>query len=268
MPDSGKGCSAPLAWARHSPSARFHDIASPIEQNKLDEIASAEASKHEPRVGTKPFGSEWGTDYWGKWQTISYALYSLGLEKGAAVLDIGMGVGWTTVFLAESGFRATGIDIAPASTAIASDRATRYHAEIESLAADMDDFDLGRTFDAALVFDALHHSTRPANVVARIAAHLAPGGWVLFGEPSWLHSISPHARRTSKDMGWVERGIRIGTLKRHCEAAGLTDIRRFYEGSQPHRGRVLDFAYQAGRVLAARAASAPQMSVWLAARRP
>lgn len=238
-----------------------------MEQNKLDEIASAEASKHESRVGTKPFGSEWGTDYWGKWQTISYALYSLGVEKGATVLDVGMGVGWTTVFLAESGFRPTGIDIASASAAIALDRASRYHAEIDSLAADMEDFDLGRTFDAALVFDALHHSVRPAEVVARIAAHLKPGGWVLFGEPSWLHGISPHARRTSKHEGWVERGIRVRTLKRDCEAVGLADFRRFYEGTRPHCGRVLDFGYQAARVLAARAASAPQMSVWLAARR-
>lgn len=243
------------------------DIAPSSEQNKLAEIASAEASKHEPRVGTKPFGSEWGTDYWGKWQTISYALYRLGIAKGATVLDVGMGVGWTTVFLAESGFRPTGIDIAPASAAIARDRAARYSAEIETVAADMDDFDLNRTFDAALVFDALHHSIRPADVVARVANHIAPGGWVLFGEPSWLHSISPHARRTSRDEGWVERGVRVRHLKRYCEAAGLSGFRRFYEGTQPHSGRALDFGYQAGRVLAARAASSPKMSVWLAARR-
>lgn len=218
-------------------------------------------------MGTKPFGSEWSTDYWGKWQTISYALYSLDVKKGATVLDIGMGVGWTTVFLAESGFRPTGIDIAPASTKIAIDRAARYHAQIDAVTADMDKFDLGQTFDAVLVFDALHHSLRPREVVARIAAHLAPGGWVLFGEPSWLHTISPHARRTSKNEGWIERGVRVRTLRRYCEAAGLNDFRRFYEGSQPHRGRVLDFGFQVIRVLAARAASAPQMSVWLAARR-
>lgn len=242
-------------------------MAATTDQNKLDEIASAEASKNDPRVGTKPFGSEWGSDYWGKWQTISYALYSLGIEKGATVLDVGMGVGWTTVFLAESGFRPTGIDIAPASAVIASARAARYHTVIDSVAADMDDFDLGRSFDAALVFDALHHSVRPADVVARIATHLKPGAWVLFGEPSWLHSISPHARRTSKSEGWVERGIRVRALKRDCEAAGLGDFRRFYEGTNPHSGRAVDFAYQASRVFAARLASAPQMSVWLAARR-
>lgn len=117
------------------------------------------------------------------------------------------------------------------------------------------------------MFDALHHSVRPADVVKRIAAHLNPGGWVLFGAPSWLHSLSPHARRTSKEEGWVERGVRVRTLKRDCALAGLGDFRRFYEGTQPHAGRLLDFGYQAARVVAARAASAPQMSVWLAARK-
>lgn len=238
-----------------------------MDENKLYEIASAEASKNEHRVQTKPFGSEWGTDYWGKWQTVAYALYSLGVEKGATVLDVGMGVGWTTVFLAESGFRPTGIDIAPASAAIALARGARYHAEVDALAADMDTFDLDRIFDAALVFDALHHSVRPAHVVKRIAAHLKPGGWVLFGEPSWLHSLSPHARRTSEEEGWIERGVRVRTLKRDCAAAGLGDFRRFYEGTQPHTGRIVDFGYQAARIVAARAAFAPQMSVWLAARR-
>ncbi len=239
-----------------------------MEQNKLDEIESAEASKHEPRVRTKPFGEEWGTDYWGKWQTIAYALYHLGVEKGSTVLDLGIGVGWTTVFLAESGFRPTAVDIAPASVAITIERGLRYHAEVDAVCADMDTLDLGRTFDASLVFDALHHSVRPADVVERVAAHLNPGAWVLFGEPSWLHHFSPRARRTSQEVGWVERGVRVRTLKRHCTTAGLGDFRRFYEGTRPHTGRWQDFGYQAVRGLASRASSAPQMSVWLAARRP
>ena len=238
------------------------------EPNKLQEIATAEASKHEPRAATKPFGAEWGSDYWGKWQTISYALYNLGIEKGASILDVGTAGGWTTLFLAESGFVPTGIDIAPASIEIARRRAARCQANAEFVVADMDELDLHRTFDAALVFDALHHSTRQAQVIRRIADHLEPGGWVLFGEPSWLHSISPHARRTTRELGWVERGVRVRALKRDCAAAGLGELRRFYEGTAPHRGRLLDFAYQAGRFVAARAASAPQMSVWLAARKP
>ncbi len=147
-----------------------------MDENKLAEIATAEASRYDPEVMTKPFGYNWGHAYWGKWQTISYALAALGIPTGASILDVGMGVGWTTVFLAESGFRPTGIDIAPASAAIAKARANRCGVDVGALVADMDDFDLGQTFDAALVFDALHHSNQQAKVIRNVAQHIRPGG--------------------------------------------------------------------------------------------
>lgn len=215
----------------------------------------------------KPFGHEWGHSYFGKWQTISYALFTL-LPVGAEVLDVGCGSGWTTVFLAESGFKPTGIDLAPAHIRDAEARAARCSADATFVVADMESFDLGRTFDGALVFDALHHSERPAEAVARVAAHLRPGGWVLFGEPSWLHAISPHARRTHRESGWVERGIRVRALERHARSAGLGDFRRFYEGTAPHRGTLGQIAWQASRLVGARVSTAPRMSIWLAARLP
>ncbi len=173
-----------------------------MEVSKRREIQTAEASKDEWRTHHKPFGPEWGSAYWGKWQTISYALYELGLTHGATILDVGMGTGWTTVFLAESGFAPTGVDIAPASVEVGRRRARRYSAQADFVTADMDVLDLDHTFDAVLVFDALHHSTRQAQVVAGVARHVAPGGWILFGEPSWLHTLSPeHVRPAAASDG-------------------------------------------------------------------
>jgi SAM-dependent methyltransferase len=238
----------------------------PLDANKQHEIAAAAKEQGSRPALYKPFGPEWSHPYFGKWQTICYALYEL-LPAGASVLDVGCGQGWTTVFLAESGFRPTGIDIAPANVADSSARAQRYGSDAEFTAADMDSFDLGRTFDAALVFDALHHSTRPRQVIAQIARHLVPGGWVLFGEPSWLHTISPHARRTHREVGWVERGVAVRHVKRDCRLAGLGNFRRYYEGTAPHRGGAKDLAYQTARLYGARVSTAPQMSVWLAAQK-
>lgn len=238
-----------------------------VEPHKLLEIKSAEASKHDVEAGRKPFGPEWGHAYWGKWQTIAFALRRLGIEEGSSILDVGMGTGWTTVFLAESGYQATGIDIAPASVEVGQRRARRIGVDTEFIAADMDALKLDRTFDAALVFDALHHTTQQSTVVQRISEHLRAGGWILFGEPSWLHGISPAARRTTRELGWVERGVRVHDLKQDCAQAGLGRFVRFYEGSAPHTGTTRDFAWQAVRLFAARFSSAPQMSVWLAAQR-
>ena len=39
----------------------------------------------------------------------------------------------------------------------------------------MDSVDLGRSFDAVLMFDALHHVSDPAAVVERVGGHLQAG---------------------------------------------------------------------------------------------
>lgn len=236
------------------------------EKNKLDEIATAAASRHEAKAQRKPFGPPWDPAYWGKWQTITFALGALGIADDATILDVGAGVGWTTVFLAEAGYRPTGVDIAPANVEIASERAQRVGVAAEFVVADMDVMALDRQFDAVLVFDALHHSRRQAAVVGRIAEHLRPGGWVLFAEPSWLHDLSPGARRTTRDLGWIERGVRIRSLKRDCAAHDLGEFRRFYEGTAPYAS-LGSFAWQLARLIGSRVSCAPQMSVWLAAQK-
>jgi len=237
------------------------------EQNKLDEVARAAASVDHRHANYKPFGPVWGSSYFTKWAVIAHALFELGLQEGATVLDVGMGGGWTTIFLSETGYDATGVDIAPANIAVSRRRAERYGSPARFEAADMDTLDLGRTFDAVLVFDALHHSVRQREVIRRLAMHVKPGGWVLFGEPSWLHSISPHARRTTRDLGWVERGIVLRTLKRDCRDAGLPEFRRFYEGTSPFTTRSTGFAWQLMRLIGAQLNVSPGTSLWLAARR-
>jgi SAM-dependent methyltransferase len=132
----------------------------------------------------------------------------------------------------------------------------------------MDSFALPeRDYDAALVYDALHHSEHPELVVRQIARHLKPNGWVLFGEPSWLHDFSPGAHETEETLGWVERGIRVSHLRQWCRAAGLRHFRRFYEGTEPYEGRLLGFGWQLARLVAANLWVAPRTSIWLAAQK-
>jgi 2-polyprenyl-3-methyl-5-hydroxy-6-metoxy-1,4-benzoquinol methylase len=244
-------------------------MTSGLEPNKQAEVASAQraAERDGDYHSTKPFHTRWGAEYWVKWATISHVLSAMQLPRGAKVLDIGVGIGWTTLFLAESGYQATGIDIAPANVELGRRRAERWAVDARFEVADMDSFDVGSGFDAALVFDALHHTARRRVAVENIARHLRPGGWVLFGEPSWLHSISPGARRTHKETGWLEKGIAVRGLKADCRAAGLDEFERFFEGTRPYQDRGRSFAWQLVRLAAANVAVAPQSSVWLLARK-
>lgn len=241
-----------------------------LEPNKRAEISTALESlqRGEPHSFRKPFGSPWGNEPFLKWATIGYALERLGVAGDAEVLDLGCGEGWASLFLAEAGYRPTGVDLAPARIQMAVARAARWGVNARFETGDMDELELERQFDVVLVFDALHHSGRQRAVVLNVARHLRPGGWVLFGEPSWLHAVSPGARRVSRELGWIERGIGVRRLRRDCAAAGLGDFRRFFEPTRPYESRIRGCAWQALRLVAADIAVAPQASVWLAARRP
>jgi SAM-dependent methyltransferase len=147
-------------------------------------------------------------------------------------------------------------------------RAARWGVAVEFETGDMDELQLGRQFDGVLVYDALHHSGRQRAVVSNVARHVGPGGWALPGEPSLLHAMSPGARRTTRELGWIERGISVRGLRRDCTRAGLGDFRRFLEPTRAYENRGRGFAWQAVRLAASNLAVAPQASVWLAARRP
>lgn len=214
----------------------------------------------------KPFG--YPPPYWAKWATISYALDQLGVRAPAEVLDLGCGAGWTSIFLAETGFGVTGLDIVPANVKTGQKRADRLKLPAKFQVGDMDKFSLPKKFDAVLIFDCLHHSIRQEKVIKQVYKHLKPGGWVLFGEPSLLHAISPEARRTTREEGVVERGITVHSLRRDSRKAGFDNFRRFFEGTQPYKSRLRGFAWQLVRLVSANAAIAPQSSLWFAAQKP
>jgi SAM-dependent methyltransferase len=236
-----------------------------LQPNKLSEIATAENALADGSIYGKPFKGEWGNDYWVKWSTISEVFKRLRLAPDSSILDVGCGTGWTTVFLAEAGFRPTGVDIAPAMLAAGRELAARWKVHVEFEEADMETMSLGCRFDGALVFDSLHHSDRPDQVVMRVAEHLRPQGWVLFGEPSWLHNISPRARSVHKQTGCSEHGIRLSQLKDYCRRAGLGSFRRFFEPTRPYERRTTEFLWQWIRLTAANVWAAPQAAIWLAA---
>jgi SAM-dependent methyltransferase len=235
-----------------------------LEPHKAAEIASR-TDAFMAREASKPFG--WEPDLWTKWATIGLALQRLGVPGGARVLDVAAGSGWTSLFLAESGYDVCSVDLVPANVELIRRRAARWGLDIDARQADMDALDLGERFAFALMFDALHHSTHQRVAVRRVAAHLAPGGWLLCGEPSWLHDISPHARRTERELGWKERGVRLRELRRDMRDAGLGSFRRFFGPTRPYEGRGAEFLWQLVRLVAANVWVAPQAQLWLAGQK-
>ena len=213
---------------------------------------------------SKPFG--WEARYFVEWATIVHMMRTVGVPKGGSIIDVGCGAGWTSLFLAESGYQVTGYDLVPANIDFACQRAERWGSSARFEVADFEmPFD-GPLVDAALVFDALHHSSRQSWVLSAIARRVRPGGWLLIGEPTWLHSFSPDARKISGELGWQERGLRLRQLKRDLRMAGFDSFRRFHQPTQPYEG-FGGFFWQLTRLVAGHVLVAPQTHYWLAARR-
>lgn len=218
------------------------------------------------RERSKPFG--WDAAHFVEWATVAEMLHRLGIQPGARAIDVGCGSGWTTLFLAEAGFDALGYDLAPANVELARERAARWGSAARFEVADMDALPDGPPADVALLFDALHHTAAQQAALRSVFARLRPGGWLLLGEPTWLHRLSPEARRVRRERGWLERGLTLRGLRRDLRAAGFGATRRFFQPTRPYEGRVRGFTWQLARLVAADLAWAPQAHLWLAAERP
>jgi SAM-dependent methyltransferase len=107
------------------------------------------------------------------------------LRPGRA-LDIGMGLGRNTIFLAQKGWNATGIDLSNVGVNKALDRARSLGVHITAVVADVNQFDLGANqWDLVCLLYFVISASMP-NIRQRIATALKPGGLVVaegFGLP-------------------------------------------------------------------------------------
>jgi SAM-dependent methyltransferase len=153
-------------------------------------------------VLNKPFSDEACGRYLG----------DLGLVMGllppppARVLDLGVGSGWTTCFLARRGYEVVGRDICPEMIELA-------ERNRESLGSPPAVFEVGdyeslaysEEFDAVLFHDALHHAEDERAALAAAFAALRPGGVCLTVEPGEGHAARSLA--AAREFGVTEKDM-------------------------------------------------------------
>lgn len=131
-----------------------------------------------------------------------------------SVLDAGCGTGRVAIELARRGVDVVGVDLDPAMLVAARDKAPH----VTWVEADVTAVDLGRTFDVVVMAGNVMIFLAPGTedaAVARMSAHLAPGGRLVAG-----FSLRPH-------------GLDVARYDRLAEAAGLelVDRRSTWEGA-------------------------------------
>jgi 2-polyprenyl-3-methyl-5-hydroxy-6-metoxy-1,4-benzoquinol methylase len=155
-----------------------------------------------------------------------YVVRLLELQRGMSLCELGCGSGWMSRFAARHGLDAEGYDISPRMIEIAREQAAAEGIEARFEVADMEELDLGRRFDACLLYDTLHHSPRPDLVFRSAYRALRPGGRILLAEPNWAHRF--RGRGASDRYGTTELGYTPRALKRLLRRSGFRDVQRFH----------------------------------------
>jgi SAM-dependent methyltransferase len=172
----------------------------------------------------------------------------LGIESGAAVLDLCCGVGRHSLQLARLGFRVTGVDRTAAYLRSAREKADAEHLELEFVQADMREFVRPAAYDGAInLYTSFGYFEDPADdekVVENLFRSLTPGGTLvmemmgkevlarIFLPSDWQEmpdgSLLLQERRVTYDWSWIDnRWILVNGAQRSEYAFG----HRIYDGA-------------------------------------
>jgi ubiquinone/menaquinone biosynthesis C-methylase UbiE len=119
-------------------------------------------------------------------------LMSLLPPPPARLLDLGCGMGWTSVFFARRGYDVVGVDISPDKIECANLRKTREECDnVEFQVCDYEGLPYQDEFDGVVFFDSLHHAMDEELALRMAYRALKPGGVCVTAEPGVGHSQHP-----------------------------------------------------------------------------
>lgn len=171
--------------------------------------------------GDGPAGSEYERNVRKFAPAFDYLIGQLALAPGAAVLDVGADITWSTARLARLGYRPVAVDINHHLTAAAvlGARGVPYAAVNMDMHAP--GFGDG-VFDAVLAFNALHHSARLTELAANLSRMLRVDGRLGFIEAYWYYPEAKAAFGVDEIAAGINENVyRLEEWHRALVGAGL-----------------------------------------------
>lgn len=136
---------------------------------------------------------------------------------GKSLLEYGCGTGFTSIFLAASGYNVTAVDINNDALKVAAALAAARKLSITTFNGTFGQVpDETSRFDTVLFYEAFHHCLDFLALLNTLKTRLAPGGRVVFaGEPVFSDFPKPWGLRLDgaalweiRTKGWLELGFR------------------------------------------------------------
>jgi SAM-dependent methyltransferase len=187
---------------------------------------------------TKPFSAPPQYELRECLRTFTHIVDRLGLGLRAQVLDVGCGPGWLSEFLARCGYWVTGVDVSEDMVRIARERIAAIDEPIgegiealaEFHAIPVRDLPWRERFDAAVLYDAMHHFDDEVETLKVIRRTLVPGGRIFIHEGVRPEEGSEGERELIAEMekyGTLESPFDPEYLVRVLRKAGFTQVTRF-----------------------------------------
>lgn len=147
----------------------------------------------------------------------------------ARLLDIGVGSGWTSELFARRGYEVVGLDISPDMIALAKQRS---HPNLSFQVCDYESGPIPANFDAAVIYDSLHHAENEFLVIKNIFAALVPGGVLITVEPGAGHSQTADSIEVMRKYGTTEKDMPFSLQLELMQRAGFRSVRQYTRLSQ------------------------------------
>ena len=113
-----------------------------------------------------------------------FILSQMGPLSGKKLLDIGAGLGESSVYFALQGAHVTTVDISPQMVSTALELGRRFGVELKGIVSSAEDLKLpGETYDIIYIANTIHHIHDRASLFRQIRQALKPGGTFFSYDP-------------------------------------------------------------------------------------
>ena len=180
---------AVTARRRKSPAGRLPSLGHDFERGHREYVERL-GWEQQLWLRTKPFSAPPNYELAECLHTFAHVVREFGLGLRAQVLDVGCGPGWLSELLARCGYSVTGVDISEDMVAIARERIDAIPGEVGPGIAPLAEFHSmpvrempwSERFDAAILYDTMHHFDGELETLEVIFRTLAPGGRIYIRE--------------------------------------------------------------------------------------
>jgi SAM-dependent methyltransferase len=171
-------------------------------------------------------------------RTFAHIVERLRLGVRAQVLDVGCGPGWLSEFLARCGYWVTGVDVSEDMVRIARERTAAIEKPIGEGVEPLAEFHAMPArelpwrdrFDAAILYDAMHHFDDELETLRVIRRTLVPGGQIFIHEgvrPAEGSAGEQQLIAEMEEYGTLESPFDPEYLVAVIGKAGFTQVTRF-----------------------------------------